>query len=138
MRYSAELDVTACGFDEPEYRKIGADTGSACYRANIVGLAQRRSADITRKLDAVPIIGGEILKIISRCANPELTGLLVDDIGRCHPVVGCRLPDFRLGNQFISACLSDGRRTRKYCKSDACCPEPHGSSLRADVGMGLL
>jgi hypothetical protein len=81
VAYSAELDVTACGFDEPEYRKIGADTGSACYRANIVGLAQRRSADIARKLDAVPIIGREILKIISRRANPELAGLLVDDIG---------------------------------------------------------
>jgi hypothetical protein len=48
--YGAELNVAACLFDEPEYGKKSADTGRAGYRAYIVGLGQRGSADIGRKL----------------------------------------------------------------------------------------
>jgi hypothetical protein len=77
VAYGAKLDLPAGGFDKPEY---------LCYRAEIVGLGERWSADIGLELDTVPIIGREILKIISRGTNPELAGLLVADIGRCHPL----------------------------------------------------
>jgi hypothetical protein len=86
MKYGAKLNLTACGFDEPEYRKKSTDTGGACYRTYIVSLGKRWSADIGREPDSVPIVGGEFLKIISHRANPELVGLLVDYMGRRHPV----------------------------------------------------
>ena len=80
MPCGAKLNLTAGGFDEPEYRKKSADS-CGCYRAHIRGLGQRGPADIGRKPDTVAIVRGEILKIISRRANPELAGLLVDDEG---------------------------------------------------------
>ena len=81
MPYGAKLNLTAARFDEPEYRKKSADSCGPCYRAHIRGLGQRGPADIGRKPDTVAIVRGEILKIISRRANPELAGPLVDDIG---------------------------------------------------------
>jgi hypothetical protein len=66
VSYGAKLNLAACRVDEPEYRKKHADSGSARYRAQIVRLAQGRPADIGRELDTVAVIGGEVLKIISR------------------------------------------------------------------------
>ena len=88
MPCGTKLNLAAGGFDEPENGKKSTDSSGACYRAHIGGLGQRGPADIARKLDTVALVGGEVLKIISRRADPELVGLLVDDIGRRHPVGG--------------------------------------------------
>src|SRR6201996_185651 len=98
MTYGAKLNLTAGRFNEPEYRKKSADSCGPCYRAHIRGLGQRGPADIGRKPDTVAVVRGEILKIISRCANPELAGVRED--GRSH----------------------------KDCESDAHYPEPHLST----------
>src|ERR1700687_4057411 len=97
MPYGAKLNLTAGRFDEPEYRKKSADSCGPCYRAHIRGLGQRGPADIGRKPDTVAVVRGEILKIISRRANPELAVPLVDDIVRRHPG-GWGLPHMHFGN----------------------------------------
>src|ERR1700676_424936 len=126
MPYGTKLNLAAGGFDEPENGEKSTDGGGARYRAHIGGLGKRGPADIARKLDTVAVVGGEVLKVISRRADPELVGLLVDDIGRRHPVGGW-LPHIRFGNQLIAACVSEHRRPRKDHKGDTYCPEPHGS-----------
>jgi hypothetical protein len=89
MACGLKLNLTAGGFDEPENEEKRTDSSGACYHAHIRGLGQRGPADIVRKLDTVAVVGSEVLKkILSRRADPELVGLLVDDIGQRHPVGG--------------------------------------------------
>jgi hypothetical protein len=57
----------------------------------VIGFADRRSSDIDRKFDAVPVIAGQVSIIVSHSAHPELVILLVNDIGRRRAVVAvCR------------------------------------------------
>jgi hypothetical protein len=72
-RGDTKLNLAAGGFDEPKNEEKSTDSSGACYRAPTRGLGQRRPADIARKLDTVAVVaGGEVLKIISRRADPEL------------------------------------------------------------------
>jgi hypothetical protein len=47
---------------------------------DLIGFGERWPADIRREFDAIPVVGREILELISGSANPELIGFLVDDI----------------------------------------------------------
>jgi len=67
------LNLAAGRFDEPENGEESTDSSGVCYRVHIRGLGQRGPADSARKLDTVDVVvGGEVLKMISRRADPEL------------------------------------------------------------------
>jgi hypothetical protein len=69
VAYVTELNLAAGGFDEPDHGKKGVDTGRTRDGADILGLVQRRPADIGREPDTVAVYTqnwlGEALTVVN-------------------------------------------------------------------------